>query len=84
MSNIFFFNSFDICQYWRFFSPCIYWYKDTKEAMDVAVAIPICPRGPINSRFNIKFDINTIALYFTGVLVSPLAKKFGIRAFTIT
>ena len=50
----------------------------------VLLAIPICPSGPISNRFNIKFVINTTALYFTGVLVSPLAKKLGIKAFTIT
>ena len=77
-------NGFRNCQNFRFFNPWIYWYKETKAAIDVAAAIPTCPNDFINIRLNVRLVKNTTKLYFTGVVVSPLAKKFGIRAFTIT
>ena len=62
----------------------MYWNNDTKAAIDVAIAIPMCPKGFISRRLKKRLVRNTIKLYFTGVIVSPLAKKFGIKAFTIT
>ena len=62
----------------------IYKCKETKAAIVVAQAIPTCPKGLIKITAHIKLVNRTVAEYFTGVLVSPRAKKFGARALTKT
>ena len=71
-------------QKFLFFSPCKYSHNETKAAMVVAEAMPMCPKGDIKIMAKTRLVNKTIAEYLTGVLVSPRAKKLGANALTKT
>ena len=53
-------------------------------AREVARATPTCLSGKMRTMLKMRFETRETILYLTGVLVSPLAKKFGASALTIT
>ncbi len=50
----------------------------------VASAGPICCNGRMNARFSARLSATATSPIFTGIAVSPRAKKPGARTFTST